>query len=240
MKAIRKKISKKIDKLNEHIDQRVNDTMAGFIRIWPTLIKLSVITVGFFLAYVYGTFQPNDFATRKIIRNAEQQTTDQARFLGFQQPEFIYNDEKSFITAVQKCVDYLNLMTDPHHRIPSAIIVGMAVIESDYGRSRFATEGNALFGVRTWDLKQPHMKPLAIPNAQFGVKKYVHKCESVSDMIGIINNHPAYEKFRTVRDRQYDNNKINYRPLMYGLTAWSTNPDYPEIILGKIKQLKLP
>jgi flagellum-specific peptidoglycan hydrolase FlgJ len=190
--------------------------------------------------YVFGSFQPNEWAKRKIIRQAEQQIVDNARFLGFQQPEFRYNDNKTFVVALQKCVDYLNLMTDPHHRVPSAIIVGMAVIESDYGRSRFATEGNALFGVRTWNEKVPQMKPLSIPNAQFGVKKYTHKCESVADMIDIINNHPAYEKFRKLRDQQYDKGELDYRSLMYGLTAWSTNPEYPEIVLGKIKQLKLP
>ena len=192
------------------------------------------------LSYGFGTFQPNPWAERKIIRQAEQRAVDNARFLGFQQPEFRYNDNKTFIVAVQKCVDYLNLMTDPHHRIPSAIIVGMAVIESDYGRSRFAVEGNALFGVRTWNEKVPQMKPQAIPNAQFGVKKYSHKCESVSDMINIINNHPAYEPFRKIRDEQYDTNKFDYRKMLYGLSAWSTNPDYAEIVMGKIKQLKLP
>jgi flagellum-specific peptidoglycan hydrolase FlgJ len=204
------------------------------IGLWTAWVSVVV------LAYVYGTFTPNKFAQQKTIRAVEQKITDQARYLGFRQPEFVYNDEKTFVGAVQKCVDYLNLMTDPHHRIPSAIIVGMAVIESDYGRSRFAIEGNALFGVRTWDPKVPQMKPQSIPNAQFGVKKYIHKCESVSDMISIINNHPAYEPFRIVRDRQYDTNIISYRPLMLGLRAWSTNPDYAEIILQKIKQLKLP
>ena len=204
------------------------------------LYKYGVFAFYFLMAYIIGTFNPNDIITKKIVRSVEQEYTDQARYLGFRQPEFSFNSPETFVAAVQKCVDYLNIMTDPHHRIPSAIIVGMAVIESDYGRSRFATEGNALFGVRTWDDKVPQMKPLGIPNAQFGVKKYVHNCESVADMIKIINSHHAYAKFRTERNRQYDNNTINYRKLMYGLTAWSTNPDYPEIILGKIKQLKLP
>lgn len=217
---------------------------------WPKLDSKIKKTIGLWLAwaiivglaYGYGTFTPNQWAVKKVIRTTEEQSINKARYLGFKQPEFRYNDNASFITAVGKCVDYLNLMTDPHHRVPSAIIIAMAVIESGYGTSRFAVEGNALFGVRTWDLAQPHMKPLGIPNAQFGVKKYVHKCESVSDMINIINNHPAYEQFRQERDHQYDNNpnKLNYRKLMYGLTAWSTNKEYPEIILDKIKQLKLP
>lgn len=187
-----------------------------------------------------GTFTPNDLTKREIIRSVEQGYTDQARYLGFKQPEFRFNDPESFVIAMTKCVDYLNLMTDPHHRIPSAIIIGMAVIESDYGRSRFAVEGNALFGVRTWDPKVPQMKPQAIPNAEFGVKKYTHKCESVSDMINIINTHPAYDLFRQYRNEQYDTGKFDYYKLLKGLRAWSTNPDYADIVIGKIRQLKLP
>lgn len=210
-----------------------------------TLIPLRFYTYGVIafyviMAFIIGTFNPNDLITKKIIRSVENKYTDQARYLGFKQPEFVFNDRNSFVVAVQKCTDYINIMTDPHHRIPSAIIVGMAVIESDYGTSRFATEGNALFGVRTWDPKVPQMKPMGIPNAEFGVKKYVHKCESVSDMVSIINRHPAYKGFRQERDRQYDSNNIDYEKLMYELSAWSTNPDYPKIILGKIKQLRLP
>lgn len=217
---------------------RVDDNeKINFKKLFYQILALFIIVAS---VYVYGTFNPNSWAEKKIIRQAEQRAVDNARFLGFQQPEFRYNDNQTFVTAVQKCVDYLNLMTDPHHRIPSAIIVGMAVIESDYGRSRFATEGNALFGVRTWDPKVPQMKPLSIPNAQFGVKKYTHKCESVSDMINIINNHPAYEPFRKIRDDQYDTNKFDYKKMLYGLSAWSTNPDYAEIVMGKIKQLQLP
>lgn len=202
--------------------------------------KSVVILFVIFAAYGYGTFKPNKWSAKKIIRDTEQNAVDQARYLGFKEPDFMYNDNDTFVISVGKCVDYLNLMTDPHHRVPSAIIIAMAVVESAYGKSRFAIEGNALFGVRTWDLTQPHMKPMGIPNAQFGVKKYVHKCESVSDMIAIVNRHPAYEKFRTERDKQYDQGKLDYKKLLDGLTAWSTNPEYKDIILQKIKDLNLP
>ena len=115
----------------------------------------------------------------------------------------------------------------------------MAIIESAYGTSRFATEGNALFGVRTWDLKNvAHMKPLAIPNAKFGVKKYKSKCQSVADVIDILNRHPAYEEFRIERSKQLDSGNINYTTLVNGLKAWSTNDQYSIIILDKIKTLQ--
>ena len=117
----------------------------------------------------------------------------------------------------------------------------MAGIESAWGTSRFAKEGNALFGVRTWSLDTvPHMKALGNPDANWGVKKYKTKCESIKDMIRILNTHPAYEKFRNARAQQLEVGKWNYRQLMLGMTAWSTNPDYAEIILQTIVDNKLP
>jgi flagellum-specific peptidoglycan hydrolase FlgJ len=198
-------------------------------------------TIIVLLAYVYGSFSPNRFAERKIVRSTEQQMIEKAKTFGFHQPDFHYNDSKSFIFATQQCVAYLNLTVEPAERVPVSIIVAMAIVESNYGTSRFAQEGNALFGVRTWNMKQPHMKPLGIPNARFGVKKYVHKCESVADMIRILNTHPAYKEFRKERDHQmYNGRPWNYRPLMNGIRAWSTNTDYADLILDTIKENNLP
>jgi Bax protein len=117
----------------------------------------------------------------------------------------------------------------------------MAGIESAWGTSRFATEGNALFGVRTWSLKTvPHMKAMGNPDANWGVKKYSSKCDSIKDMIRILNTHPAYEKFRLYREDQLLAGKWNYKKLLSGMTAWSTNPDYQKIILQTIVDNKLP
>ena len=114
----------------------------------------------------------------------------------------------------------------------------MAGIESAWGTSRFATEGNALFGVRTWDLDNtPHMKALGNPDANWGVKKYKTKCQSVADVIDILNRHPAYEGFRVERTKQLNSGNINYTKLVNGLKAWSTNDQYSIIILDKIKSL---
>jgi hypothetical protein len=205
------------------------------IIIWLAWISIVL------LAYVYGSFSPNRFVERKIIRVTENQMIEKAKLYGFHQPDFHYNDSKSFVFATQKCVSYLNLMVDPSERVPVSIIVAMAIVESNYGTSRFAQEGNALFGVRTWNMKQPHMKPLGIPNARFGVKKYTHKCESVSDMIRILNTHPAYKEFRTERDNQmYSARNWNYEKLLNGIKAWSINVEYTSIILNTIKEHNLP
>jgi Bax protein len=117
----------------------------------------------------------------------------------------------------------------------------MAGVESGWGNSRFALEGNALFGVRTWDLKNvPHMKAKGNPDASWGVKKYETKCQSVEDMIAILNRHPAYADFRAQRELQIDNGQWDYRALMVRMSAWSTNPDYAKIILQAIVDNKLP
>ena len=117
----------------------------------------------------------------------------------------------------------------------------MAGIESAWGNSRFAKEGNALFGVRTWDLENtPHMKARGNPDAVWGVKKYRTKCESIKDMVRILNTHPAYKEFRVAREEQLESGKWDYRVLLSGMTAWSTNPDYKEIILHTIVDNKLP
>jgi len=188
------------------------------------------------LAYTYGTFNPNSIVTKKIIKIEDERMVEMAKSFGLHEPEFDFDGPKTFVVAMNRCIDYINWTLPTDQRIPRDILVAMAIIESDYGRSRFATEGNALFGVRTWSLDEvPHMKPAAIPNAKFGVKKYETKCQSVSDVIAIINRHPAYKEFRAERDQsKYE---PNITKMVFGLSAWSTNEEYPQIILRKIEEL---
>ena len=201
------------------------------------------IAVAFVIAgaWVAGTFNPNDYTVQQIEDEFHKKEMKIIEELGLKEPEFEFSDKVSFINATSTCVSYLNWTTDKDKRVPISIIIAMAGIESAWGTSRFAKEGNALFGVRTWSLDTvPHMKALGNPDASWGVKKYKTKCESIKDMIRILNTHPAYEKFREARATQLEDGKWNYRRLMLGMTAWSTNPDYAEIILQTIVDNKLP
>ena len=201
------------------------------------------ILVGFIIVatYIAGTFHPNEHVITKIEDEFHKKEMRIIEELGLKEPEFEFTDKTSFINATSNCVAYLNWTTDKEKRVPISIIIAMAGIESAWGQSRFATEGNALFGVRTWDLDNtPHMKALGNPNASWGVKKYKTKCQSVKDMIKILNTHPAYEKFREHRAEQLKDGKWNYKLLLSGMTAWSTNPDYQKIILSTIVDNKLP
>ena len=75
------------------------------------------------------------------------------------QKDFEYNNNKEFIEGVKNCALYYNADLPTKDRIPIEIIVGQA-LESDWGRSRFAIQGNNLYGMRQYDLTEPHIKPL--------------------------------------------------------------------------------
>ena len=204
--------------------------------LWAILI-VALIIGGSFIA---GTFYPNEHVVLKIEDEIHKKEMKVVEELGLEEPEFDFTDKNSFINATAKCVAYLNWTTDRNQRVPTSIIIAMAGIESAWGTSRFAVEGNALFGVRTWDLENtPHMKALGAKDASWGVKKYTTKCQSVKDMIRILNTHPAYVGFRSEREKQIKEGKWNNRSLLMGMTAWSTNEDYVEIILATITKNKL-
>ena len=160
--------------------------------LWSTIVVAIIIGA----AFVAGTFYPNYITLDKLEDEIHKQELKVVESLGLKEPEYEFTDKTSFINATSQCVSYLNWTTDRSKRVPISIIIAMAGIESAWGTSRFATEGNALFGVRTWDLKNtPHMKAKGNPDASWGVKKYKTKCQSVKDMIRILNTHPAYEGF---------------------------------------------
>ena len=200
-----------------------------------------VMTIGIGGSFFGGTFYPNTWTVDKLQKQFQKQELNEAHLLGLQEPEFEYTDKVTFVESTRRCVQYLNYTTDRLSRVPTSIIIAMAGVESGWGNSRFAVEGNALFGVRTWDLKNvPHMKAKGNPDASWGVKKYETKCQSVEDMIAILNRHPAYEDFRAQRELQIDAGKWDYRALMVRMSAWSTNPQYADIILQAIVDNKLP
>jgi len=191
-------------------------------------------------SYMYGTGKPNKKVVKQIEAEAHQKDLDKILALGLVQPEFMYNNANSFIDATGKCVEYLNFTTDRYSRVPTSIIIAMAGIESAWGSSRFSIEGNNIFGIRTWDLTTDHMKPKEVPDAKFGLKKYKTKCDSVKDMIRILNTHQAYTEFRIERNSQVKQGRWNYKTLLPLLSAWSTNPDYAKIILSTINERELP
>jgi len=84
------------------------------------------------------------------------------------------------------------------NQIPISMILAQAAIESGWGSSRFAKEGNALFGEWTWK-NNSGIKPRDNLNAKFSVKSFVNISESDNSNILNINSHPAYKRMRSYR-----------------------------------------
>ena len=54
--------------------------------------------------------------------------------------------QERFISDIEGCLKAQNTI------IPHDLVIAQGIVESDWGRSRFALEGNAIFGIRTYDL----------------------------------------------------------------------------------------
>ena len=116
------------------------------------------------------------------------------------EPAFRYNNNREFVVELQRCIDYHNQYIPKNQRIPDEMIIAQAIVESDYGTSRFAIEANNLFGIRTYKKEEKQLKPLRKPDAPFGVKVFKSKCDSVRFYMIMMNNHHAYQSFRALRD----------------------------------------
>ena len=214
------------------------------IKLWkkiPLNIRRWIIGVMFWIvsiisAFAIGTMYPNKWVLGEFQNNITNKIQEEWKEYGFFEPEMIYTDNQSFIEAVNKCISYVNLTTPPTERVPSEIIVAMAILETGYGKSRFAIQGNNLFGIRTWNEDDAQLKPKDNPDVEWGVKTYITKCQSVKDMVRIINNYHAYDGFRLKRAEQFESGEIDIFALIDELSKWSTNPKYTILVKSKAKE----
>jgi len=163
---------------------------------------------------------------------------DMDKTIKARQPDFVYNDSKEFLSTLKSCIKWIEKDTNVYQNVPHEITIAQAVIESDYGTSRFSNEANNLFGVRTYDLSLPHIKPLNNPQSKFGLKKYKTKCDSVADYIKILNNGFAFEEFRELRFKMIKNDNLDVLILVETLSRYASNPNYIKLLKKTIKSLR--
>lgn len=142
-------------------------------------------------------------------------------------------EKDKFITIVKLCLVANDNYPNSNNYIPEKLALAQAIVESNWGNSRFAKEGNALFGIKTWNLNEPHIKPLGSPNANFGLKSYKSYCHSVKDYLRLLNTSPHYEGFRKARD-----SKASMTELTEELRDYAENPHYPRILMKIIKEVQ--
>ena len=208
------------------------------------------------IAFAGGTFYPNPTAVSKVnsqldkfyvnkiseldkyyvnkISELDKYYVDKIKEMDFQEPEFTYINDTQFVRATHKCIDYINLTTPKHLRVPYEMILGQAALESGWGTSRFAKEANNLFGIKTWDKKVQHILPQGIDKwPGWGIRIFASKCDSVKEYIRLLNEHPAYEEFRKLRIKTNDPIK-----LIKTLDKYSTTIDYDKRVIRVINEIR--
>jgi uncharacterized FlgJ-related protein len=142
-----------------------------------------------------------------------------------------YKVKKGDISELVKRVDI----------IPTSIALAQAAKESGWGTSRFALEGNAIFGQWTWSGQgisplqregDKNHKVLKFPILRASVKAYQNN----------LNTHKSYKKFREKRESLRSKNKdfINGLDLTETLKNYAqTGAEYTKILNQIIKQNRL-
>ena len=193
------------------------------------IIVIKYLTIAL-VAFVLGTFFPNPIAKKKT----ENAIITWAKSLGFGPPRFEYHNDKEFVTSLNKCIQYLNFERPTFKQINTELIIAQAIVESDYGRSRFALEGNNLFGIRVWS--KEGMLPLKQHESiEWRVRIFYHKCDSVKYYIEILNTKQVYAEFRKVRDWTLNRDPIK---MAKALDSYSTNKEYEQKIVEVIQRLR--
>ena len=121
--------------------------------------------------------------------------------------------------------------------VPTSLAIAQAAKESGWGTSRFALEGNAMFGQWTWgkdgiepaekDKNRDH-KILKFPMIRSSVKSYLHN----------LNTHRGYREFREKRgELRNSNQKISGLDLVKYLYNYAaTGADYTKVLKKIITQ----
>ena len=124
--------------------------------------------------------------------------------------------------------------------VPTSLAIAQAAKETGWGTSRFALEGNALFGQWTWSGEG--IKPAeADDNSTHKVMKFKVLQASVKAYHRNLNTHSSYRNFRSARAELRDEKKeLDGLALSEHLDLYAeTGKKYVEILQQIIKQNKL-
>ncbi len=139
------------------------------------------------------------------------------------------NPRDQFVQGITECTVLNNAFIPPPERVVVAISVAQAILESDWGRSRFATEANNFYGIIETDKTEPHIKSL---NSDIMLKMYGNKCESVSDYIELLNTSSAFKEYRELRVRQYMSDNVDVFQIIETLKNYAVDPEYTKKLLS--------
>ena len=125
--------------------------------------------------------------------------------------------------------------------IPAGLVLGQAAYESGYGTSRFAAEGNALFG--QWSFGGEGLVP-GQQRKELGdhrIASFEWPFDSVRAYFLNLSSHPAYEEFRRLRaEHRSAGRPLRSLELAEGLKKYSERgQEYVDTLKGMIRANRL-
>ena len=196
--------------------------------VFYTLAVVFVFAFSYMIWHTYDQSKVNahEIETQEIVDTLE-------KIVSVTKPDFERENNQTFINSVGACVNYIYNTTTDIYPVNLEILLAQAALESGWGNSRFALEGKNLFGIRTYNLTEPHMLPSNNPK-KWGVRVYMHECDSVQHYIDILNNGSAYEEYRKLRDNGVEDS-LQY---VETLGAYASDKHYFSKIRSIIKKLR--
>ena len=196
--------------------------------VFYTLAVVFVFTFSYVVWHTYNksVAESKEIETQEVVDALEE-------IISVTKPDFERANNQTFIDSVGACVNYIYNTTTDIYPVNFEILLAQAALESGWGNSRFALEGKNLFGIRTYNLTEPHMLPSNNPK-KWGVRVYMHECDSVQHYIDILNNGSAYEEYRKLRDNG-EKDSLKY---VETLGAYASDKNYFPKIKRIIKKLR--
>ncbi len=158
--------------------------------------------------------------------------------------DFISRSDAKWLSSIMKeykLKEYsIEKLLQKVDKIPVSLALAQAAIESGWGTSRFAIEGNALFGQYIWDQNKDGIVP---ENRDLGenykIKTFNTLSDSVSSYMKNLNTNHHYSEFRLNRYILRNNNlPLNGITLSDYLYNYSIEDNYSEKIKNIIKTNK--
>ena len=195
-------------------------------KIKTILYTLMFVFVVTFIGTIYYTYNNSVAQEQEKFDNEVVEALEV--IIEYEKPDFERANNQTFINSVGQCVNYIYNTTTDIYPVNLEVLLAQAALESGWGNSRFALEGKNLFGIRTYNLTEPHMLPSNNPK-KWGVRVYMHECDSVQHYIDIINNGGAYKEYRKLRDNGVEDSLLYVETL----GAYASDKHY----FGKIKSI---
>ena len=195
---------------------------------------MAVVVILFFGGIWYTVSAEKEEAQALVLEKEVEEIVETLEAITtYTRPDFERENNQTFINSTVACVEYIYNTTTDVFPVNLELLIAQAGLESAWGNSRFALEGKNLFGIRTYDLREPHMLPSNNPK-KWGVKVYMHECDSVQHYINILNNGTKFEEYREKRD----NDVTDSLQLVNTLGAYASDKDYFPKVKRIIKMLR--